>query len=116
MRQKGNTMNFMNNYNAATNPIIIGIDFKNVTTIGQSAFKECKGLTKVIIPSGVKEIPWSTFYDCEKIEKVIIPASVVKIGDYAFEYCYALGNVVIPNKQCSVGSDAFYGIKGHVIR
>ena len=92
------------------------IDFKNVTTIGQSAFKECKGLTKVIIPSRVKEIPEEAFYDCEKIEKVIIPASVEKIGDYAFEYCYALGNVVIPNKQCSVGYNAFYGIKGQVIR
>lgn len=83
------------------------IDFKNVTTIGQSAFEKCKGLIKVIIPSGVKEIPGSTFCDCEKIEKVIIPASVVKIGGYAFNRCYALGNVVIPNKQCNVDYSAF---------
>ena len=92
------------------------IDFKNVTTIGQSAFENCKGLIKVIIPSGVKEIPEKSFYSCDKIEKVIIPASVVKIGDRAFSCCFALGNVVIPNKQCSVGYDAFGGIKGQVIR
>lgn len=92
------------------------IDFKNVTTIGQSAFEDCKELIKVIIPSGVKEIPEKSFYSCDKIEKVIIPASVVKIGDRAFYWCRALGNVVIPNKQCSVGYDAFYYIKGQVIR
>lgn len=92
------------------------IDFKKVTTIGQEAFYECKGLTKVIIPSGVKEIPEKAFYECEKIEKVIIPASVEKIGGDAFYWCRALGNVVIPNKQCSVGYDAFWGIKGQVIR
>lgn len=92
------------------------IDFKNVITIGQSAFEECKGLTKVIIPSGVKEIPKKSFYSCDKIEKVIIPASVKDINVDAFAFCRALGNVVIPNKQCSVGSDAFYGIKGQVIR
>ncbi|MBO4481268.1 MAG: leucine-rich repeat protein [Bacteroidales bacterium] len=93
------------------------IDFKNVSTIGQSAFSDCSNIAKVIIPNGVKRIERSTFEYCNNLEKVIIPATVEWIGDYAFRYCRKLGNVVIPNKNTEIEySSAFDYIKGKVIR
>ena len=93
------------------------IDFKTVSTIGQSAFQGCSNLAKVIIPNGVKKIERSTFEYCSNLEKVIIPATVEWIGDYAFRYCRKLGNVVIPNKNTKIEySSAFDYIKGQVIR
>ena len=57
-----------------------------VTKIYNDAFKSCKGITKVTIPS-----------------------SVESIGDYAFQYCNALSSVELGNGVNTIGSDAFSG-------
>ena len=58
----------------------------SVTSIGDSAFGYCSGLTSLTIPN-----------------------SVTSIGNYAFGYCSLLtGALTIPNSVTTIGSYAFY--------
>jgi hypothetical protein len=58
-----------------------------VTNIGWWAFKDCKNLTSITIPSSVTSIGKSAFENCEKLISITIPNSVTRIGDKAFSYC-----------------------------
>ena len=55
--------------------------------IGDSAFCDCDGLRKVVIPEGVVKIGGLAFYKCENLEKVEIPKSIEKIGYASFSGC-----------------------------
>ena len=75
----------------ATKTLILGCntsvipDDDSVTSIGDSAFFNCTGLTSVTIPD-----------------------SVTSIGKRAFESCTGLTRVTIGNSVTSIGYDAFY--------
>ena len=58
-----------------------------VTSIGKSAFMDCKELTSVTIPNGVKNIESNAFWGGSRLTSIIIPNSVSHIGDFAFEFC-----------------------------
>ena len=61
------------------------IEEYRVTSIGESAFKECNNLTSVIIPHGVTSIGKGAFNSCENLRSIIIPNSVETIESYAFD-------------------------------
>lgn len=63
------------------------IDGNPVTSIGQSAFYGCNGLTSVTIPEGVKSIESFAFDRCLKLRDVTIPDSVTRLSNYAFYNC-----------------------------
>ena len=65
----------------------------SVTSIGGSAFSYCNGLTSVTIPDSVTSIGNSAFYDCTGLTSVTIPDSVTHIDDYAFNYCTSLTTI-----------------------
>ena len=79
----------------------------SVTSIGDSAFYGCRGLTSVVIPNSVKSIGYDAFADCSSLTSVSIWNSVTSIGDEAFMFCYSLTSVEIPNSVTSIGSNAF---------
>ena len=58
-----------------------------VTTIGNSAFENCSGLTSVYIPNSVTTIGWYAFEYCRGLTSIEIPNSVTSIGNYAFCDC-----------------------------
>lgn len=68
----------------------------SVTSIGESAFSGCKGLTSITIPNGVKSIGWYAFKGCTGLTSVTIPDSVTYIGGSAFSGCSSLENITIP--------------------
>jgi hypothetical protein len=79
-----------------------------VTSIGDSAFRDCKNLKSVTIPDGVTSIGNLAFRDCTSITSVVIPDSVTTIGNYAFYDCTSLTSVVIGDSVTTIGERAFY--------
>ncbi|MFA6288500.1 MAG: leucine-rich repeat domain-containing protein [Opitutaceae bacterium] len=84
----------------------------SVTSIGNSAFYRCSGLTSVTIPVGVTSISDSAFYFCSSLTSATIPSSVTSIGTEAFVYCTKLTRVTIPSGVTSIGSGAFSHCSG----
>ena len=83
----------------------------SVTSIGDSAFKYCTGLTSVTIGNSVTSIGDDAFYGCTGLTSITIPDSVTSIGDYAFDDCKNLTSVTIGDSITSIGDSAFSGCK-----
>ena len=80
--------------------------------IGKYAFRDCKSLTSVIIPSSVTEIREYAFDGCSSLINVNIPSSVTEIGCGAFSGCHSLTSVNIPSSVTSIGKYAFFYCSG----
>ena len=74
-----------------SNTLIVGckntIIPNSVTSIGNSAFMYCYGLTDITIPNSVTSIGNTAFYSCSGLTSVTIPNSVKSIGNSAFCDC-----------------------------
>ncbi len=79
----------------------------SVTSIGDSAFRICGGLTSVEILGSVTSIGTYAFCGCSSLATITSPASVTSIGDYAFYYCSSLTSIEIPCSVTSIGVEAF---------
>ncbi len=84
----------------------------SVTSIGSDAFFGCNGLTSVNIPNTVTYIGDSAFRGCNGLTSVIIPKSVTRINDFTFYDCSGLSSVIIPNSVTIIGWDIFHGCSG----
>ena len=80
----------------------------SVTTIGNSAFSGCSGLTSIEIPDSVTVIGNSAFYGCSGLTSVTIGNGVTTIGMFAFSGCSGLTSIEIPNSVTTIGNYAFY--------
>jgi hypothetical protein len=83
------------------------INGKKVTVIGQGAFRDCKKITSVSIPSSVTIIENTAFYSCTSLSSISIPNSVTSIGTYAFYDCEKLKSVTLPSKLRGIQDAAF---------
>ena len=90
--------------NSGVKRIIIG---DGVTTIGNSAFSECRSLTSVTIPNSVTTIGDDAFIACSSLTSVTIPNSVTTIGLEAFIGCTNLQKVHIGKSVKAIGEYAF---------
>ena len=68
-----------------------------------------EGMTTVVVPYGVTEIPTRAFQDCTLLTSVVLPVTVRKIGKSAFFDCTSLTAIVIPDSVTTIGHGAFYG-------
>ena len=80
----------------------------SVTSIGNSAFFYCSGLTSITIPEGVTSIGDGAF-EYSGLTSITIPESVTSIGNDAFGWCSSLTSVTIPDGVTSIGSGTFSG-------
>ena len=75
-------------------PVVI---YKNkeykLTSIENSAFYKCTGITTVTIPDCITSIGNSTFYQCSSLTSIIIPASITSIGNSALDECDLLKEI-----------------------
>lgn len=63
----------------------------------------------VIVGQGVTSIGSSAFQDCKNLETVSLPGSLTALGKAAFLRCGELTNVKLPASLKSVGEDCFTG-------
>ena len=83
--------------------------FTGLTTIPNSAFKNCKQLKSIVLPNTITLIRESAFYNCAALEEIIIPESVQTLGASAFESCDKLSSVVFEGTlaEDGIGSECF---------
>ena len=65
----------------------------SVTSIANSAFEGCTGLTSVMIPDSVTSIGGSAFRSCTGLISVVIPNKVTSIRNYVFYKCVNLETI-----------------------
>ena len=63
------------------------IDGRNVTEIGDYAFRYHDNLTSINIPDSVTTIGNHAFSSCANLTSIDIPNTVTTIGDSAFRFC-----------------------------
>lgn len=103
----------------ATNTLVVGCQTSiipnTITSIGDYAFRNCKGLISMTIPNSVTSIGCWSFSGCKDLTTVYIPNSVTSIGvetivyvshndtTYSynyynpFEYCRSLRTMIVEN-------------------
>ena len=81
----------------------------SVTSIGESAFYDCKSLAEITIPDSVTEIGNSAFGYCTSLSKVKLSKNLTGIGSGVFSGCTSLAEITIPDSVTSIGEWAFSG-------
>ena len=83
-----------------------------ITSIGESAFQGCSGMTKLTLPNSLERIGDNAFQGCTGLTELTLPSSVWDIFDYAFYGCSGLTKLTLPNSVKSIGKYAFSGCSG----
>ena len=84
---------------------------EEVTETG-SAFKDCKTVTKVVLPAGLTKLESSIFSGCTALKEIAIPEGVTSIGNGAFRDCEALTELALPQGLKKIESYVFIGCTG----
>lgn len=79
-----------------------------VTSIGDNAFRLCKDLASVTLPSTLTSIGKYAFFNCTSLTAIDIPNGVTSIGDYAFN-ASGITSIILPNSVTDLGVSAFSG-------
>ena len=109
------------------------VAFSNgLVSIGDGAFRGCKGLTKLMTPATVSYIgqkafagdgalqgvsvrgdgatvSYNAFKGCDKLEYVLLSKGVNAVLDNAFDTCESLGGVSIPSQTSEISASALSG-------
>ncbi len=78
----------------------------SVTSIGESAFDGCGGLTSIEIPNSVTSIGIGVFRDCNSLHTIIIPDGVESIEREAFSHS-GVSSITFPGSVSTIGDMAF---------
>ena len=80
-----------------------------VTSIAQYAFYGCTNLALTSLPEGITDIEGGTFYGCTSLALTSLPSGVGSIGAQAFQDCYKLAEMTCLGNITIINNDAFYG-------
>lgn len=75
-------------------------------------FNNCAGLTEVVIPDSISQIPTGAFYKCVGLKNITIPDNVNSIEMYAFTNCTGITNITFSKELKSIKYGAFAGCSG----
>ena len=80
---------------------------EGATEIGKAAFRGCKTLKSVRLPSTVKTINEYAFLDCTALESLELNEGLESVGRLAFNGCTSLTSLITPSTLSVIGSNAF---------
>ncbi len=83
----------------------INIEAK-VTTLANSMFSGCSGLTEVTLPDTLEIVPIGAFQGCTNLTSITLPQNVKEIGASAFEKS-GLETIVIPSGVTKIQTSTF---------
>ena len=86
--------------------IFDGVSY-SVTSIANSAFRNCSNLSSVIFEDGLESIGNNAFQECYSTVFGELPSSLRSIGDFAFNNCNEITDLVIPEGCRSIGNQSF---------
>ena len=96
-------------YANALNKFVKNIQLPSrLTSIGGSAFRNCKNLALTELPSGVTSIDQYAFYGCTNLALTSLPAGLTSIRDNTFHSCTNLALTELPAGLTSIGIHAFF--------
>lgn len=80
-------------------------------------FNFCQHLKEIIIPEGVRSIPYGTFKQCIDLKEVYIPTSITEIGDGAFADCQSLQRMFVyrDGTNQSLTDDYNYNVENNLV-
>ena len=85
------------------------ITFKGkVTTVPESAFRECTHVKSITWPNSITSIGFWAFGGCENLKTIKLPSNLKTVEDGAFGGCTSLISITIPDSVTSIGMSAFY--------
>ena len=83
----------------------------DVKHIGSNAFYGCKYVTHIYMHHGIESVGDHAFQDCIGLTKMSFPVSVTNIGRFAFAGCGALKSVDLPHNLEIVSGAVFWGCR-----
>ncbi len=75
-------------------------------SIGDTAFRNCSAITKMVLPETTRAIGSKAFQDCSSITEVTIGSQLKSIGDFAFDGCRSFTALVLPKGFKTLGTGA----------
>lgn len=67
--------------------IVLGTEFSRLLITN--------GVSKYVVPNGIKSIGYQAFLECTDLEEIVIPDSVTELGGYDFAGCINLKKIVL---------------------
>lgn len=74
----------------------------------------CATITKIVVESGITEIPRYLFEYCESATVIILPETVTAISLHAFNDCGSLNNLLIPASVTSITGTSNTGLPAFI--
>ena len=78
-----------------------------MTSIGDTAFANCTGLTGITIPTGIVHIGNNAFANCTGLIGITIPGGVTSIDYNTFHGCTNLTSATILHPDCTIGDSDY---------
>jgi len=77
--------------------------------IGKYAFRKCKSLESITLPSTVTDIGAGAFSRCSQLRRVVLNGGLERVRKYAFHGCISLQSITLPAALTEMGENAFSG-------
>ncbi len=79
---------------------------EDINGFAEFAFSNCS-LESLIVPEGIKKLPYRVFCECRNLKSVKLPESLEEICTLAFDECSSLEQINIPAGVHTIYGDAF---------
>ena len=90
----------------ASKSLLLG-HLTDVTFVGSYAFRDCRSLSRCVLPSGLITIGTSAFARCTSLAKLTLPTTLTSIGESAFYGCSSLTSLTFPASLVAIDVYAF---------